>query len=269
MSETQRKGALHFSTRSYPTFGRGKAAVYDEANPPKTVTSSPYYWWFKFLQLNEDYRSTCRAGGEGKCAELYADFGDIYNTDFKSWWNEHAYLFAEKRSEYSFRIAKSENQLVPFDSPYAINLTVPLSYDRQSLLRLFEKVVLSKIAKSKRGVNVEESDAKYKLSGRWNIEAMATAYKVYLLRQQATEATSFERADNKNGGNRSVKRFNVSWADIAIRAKLNGTDELKEGLTKSSNTDERKQATVLAMRHYGRAVEFVTAACKECFPYPK
>ncbi|NHC08361.1 hypothetical protein [Azonexus fungiphilus] len=267
MTEPKRKGLLHFSTRSYPTFGRGKKAAYDEANPPKTVTSSPYYWWFKFLQLNEDYKATCAANGEGKCAALYADFGDIYNTDFKQWWSEHAHLFAERQKQYSFRIAKSESQLVPFDSPYAVNLTVPLNYDRQTLLRLFEKVVLSKVAESKRGVHVEGSDAKYKLSGKWHIEAMATAYKVYVLRQQVAAATDFERTDSKTGTKKSVKRFDVSWADIAIRAKLSGTLDLKEGIANSSNNDERRQATVLAIRHYKRAVEFIKKSTKEKFPH--
>ena len=110
-----KKGLLHFSTRSYPTFGRGRRNAYDESNPPKSVTSSPYYWWFKFLQLNEHYKATCAAGGEGKCAALYADFGDIYNTDFKQWWQAHAALFAEEHSNYSLRIAKSVSELAPFD----------------------------------------------------------------------------------------------------------------------------------------------------------
>ena len=41
-----------FATTKYPTFGRG---VYNESNPPSSVTASPFYWWFKFLQLNDEY----------------------------------------------------------------------------------------------------------------------------------------------------------------------------------------------------------------------
>lgn len=267
MNEAARKGLLHFSTHSYPTFGRGKKNAYDEAHPPKSVTNSPYYWWFKFLQLNEDYKKTCAAGGQGACAELYADFGDVYNTDFKSWWGQHAHLFAEQRSQYRFRIAKSAEELVPFDSEYAVNLTVPLTFDRRALLENFERVILSKVAKSKRGVQVEDSDAKYKLSGKWHIEAMATAYKVYILRQRAAAATDFERADGKTGGKKSVKRFDVSWADIAISAKLSGTEGLKEGVSNSANSDQRRQATVLAIRHYKRALNYISAASCQMFPY--
>ena len=267
MSEPKRKGVLHFSTRSYPTFGRGKKAVYDEAKPPKTVTSSPYYWWFKFLQLNEDYKATCAANGEGKCAALYADFGDVYNADFKTWWQSHVELFAEKRSKYSFRVAKSPAELAPFDDAGVVNVTVPLTWTPRTLKARFAAVILSKVEAAKRGVSVEGSDATYKLSGKWHIEAMATAYKVYVLRQQAAAATDFERKDTATGGKKSVKRFDVSWADIAIRAKLSGTEKLKEGVANSKNTDERRQATVLAIRHYKRAEGFIKAAGSGRFPY--
>ncbi len=268
MNEQRQKGLLHFSTRSYPTFGRGKKNAYDEAKPPKSVTSSPYYWWFKFLQLNEDYVATCKANGEGKCSALHADFGCVSNIDFKTWWGEHAHLFAEQRTNYNLRIAKSAAEIAPFDDDRVVNLTVPLTWDRRTLLERFEKVILSRISESQCGVQVADSDAKYKLSGKWHIEAMATAYKVYVLRQQAAEATDFERADNKGGGNKVVKRYSVSWADIAIRAKLSGTDKLNEGVANSANSDERRQATVLAMRHYKRALVFIDAAIAKAFPYP-
>lgn len=267
MNEPKRKGLLYFSTRSYPTFCRGKKAVYDEANPPKTVTSSPYYWWFKFLQLNEDYKATCAANGEGKFAALYADFGDVYNTDFKTWWQSHVELFAEKRSNYSLRIAKSAAELAPFDDAEVVNLTVPLTWTPRTLKARFAAVILSKVEKAKRGVSVEGSDATYKLSGKWHIEAMATAYRVYVLRQQAAAATDFERKDGATGAKMSVKRFDVSWADIAIRAKLTGTEKLKEGVANSKNSDERRQATVLAIRHYKRAEEFISSATANYFPY--
>jgi len=267
MNELAHKGLLHFSTRSYPTFGRGKKAAYDEANPPKTVTSSPYYWWFKFLQLNEDYKATCAANGEGKCAALYADFGDIYNTDFKSWWQSHVELFAEKRSKYGMHIAKSANELAPFDDADVVNLTVPLTWTRRTLKARFAAVILSKIEESKRGVYVEGSDAAYKLSGKWHVQALATAYQVYLQRHKASDGTEFLRTDSKTGEKKSVKRFDVSWAEIAIRAGLSTAKGITAGKALSNDSDARRVATILAMRHYKRAEDFIASAASNRFPY--
>lgn len=47
---------------------------------------SPYYYWWAFLRLNDDYRECCDNGGKGKLAKLYDDFGDVREDDFMSWW---------------------------------------------------------------------------------------------------------------------------------------------------------------------------------------
>ena len=58
--------------------------------------ASIYYWWWAFLKRNTHYQKTCRQFGQGKLSALYDDFGDIFETDFLSWWRSHKYLFAEK-----------------------------------------------------------------------------------------------------------------------------------------------------------------------------
>lgn len=259
------KGRLHFSTRSYPTFGRG---VYSEENPPATVTSSPYYWWFKFLQLNEDYIATCEANGNGACAAIYEDLGDIRTIDFKTWWNEHAYLFAEPRTHFTMQIAKNANELAPFDSDLALNLVVPLTWSQRTLKKRFSELILSKIEKSKPGVSVDASDASYKLSGKWHIEALKTAYKIYVLRKEFDEGKEFDSAISPTA-KRKTKRYEVSWADLAIRAKLANAIGLKEGVTSKQISDERKIITIIAKRHYKRAEAFIKAAATKTFPQSK
>ena len=58
--------------------------------------ASIYYWWWAFLKRNTLYQKTCRQFGQGKLSALYDDFGNIFETDFLSWWKSHKYLFAEK-----------------------------------------------------------------------------------------------------------------------------------------------------------------------------
>lgn len=47
---------------------------------------SVYYYWWKFLRLNAVFKETCDAGGEGQCAKLYWDFGDVRADNFQAWW---------------------------------------------------------------------------------------------------------------------------------------------------------------------------------------
>lgn len=259
------KGRLHFSTRSYPTFGRG---VYNEENPPSTVTSSPYYFWFKFLQLNEDYIATCEANGNGVCAAIYEDLGDVRTIDFKTWWNLHAHLFAEPRTNFTMQIAKNANDLAPFDTALALNLVVPLTWSQRTLKKRFSELILSKIAKGKPGVSVDASEARYKLSGKWHIEALKTAYKIYTLRNEFDEGKEFDSAVSQ-AIKRKTKRYDVSWADLAIRARLPNAIGLKEGVTSKQISDERKIITIIAKRHHKRAEAFIKAAATTYFPQSK
>ena len=64
--------------------------------------ASIYYWWWAFLKRNTHYQKTCRQFGQGKLSALYDDFGDIFETDFLSWWRSHKYLIPHK-NRFKFR----------------------------------------------------------------------------------------------------------------------------------------------------------------------
>jgi hypothetical protein len=62
---------------------------------------SAYYLWWEFLRRHDGYLETCLSGGQGAYSQLYADFGDVHGTDFKTWWTKDARglrLFAEPRA---------------------------------------------------------------------------------------------------------------------------------------------------------------------------
>lgn len=243
-------GLHHFSTRSHPTFGRSRRP-FDEENPPKTVTDSPYYWWFMFLRLNKDYEATCKANGKGKCADLYKDFGDVYKINFKDWWNKRVHLFAEPRKGYRMQIANKAEELAPFNSEEVVNLVVPLTWSRRVLKKRFSELVLNKLEKGKRGVSVIESEAKYKLGGKWNVEAFQHAYDIYVEKQKSWSESK-----------------KVPLADIAIRAKLPYAlrEKAKEGVRNSTTVDIRYTLTILANRHYKRAINFIKRSASKSFP---
>jgi hypothetical protein len=238
---------LFFSTRSYPTFGRQRKP-FDETSPPSTVTSSPYYWWFMFLRLNEGYTKACLSTRKGNFEDLFNDFGDVHALNFKLWWQSHAFLFAEPNKGYRMSIAKSVDEIAPFNSDDVLNLVVPLTWSQRSLKKAFSQLVLSKVEKGKRGVSVEQSDARYKLSGKWHIEALTNAHRIYSILKE-NEASGIK----------------MTWADIAIKAKIPMSYALKDG-HKQFNSDVRKTLTILAKRHYARAEKYINNAATNYFP---
>ena len=244
-----KKDRLIFSTQSYPTFG-GKGKIFDENNPPSTVVSSPYYWWFMFLRLNTDYQATCKENGKGKFSSLYKHFGDIHKVNFKEWWKDKAHLFSEPKKGYRMLVAKSLDEIAPFNSNEVINLVVPLNWAQRSLKKSFTQLVLKRVEKGKRGVSVVESNATYRLGSRWSIEALSAAYKIYTLKEQL-------KGDKK-----------VAWADIAIMAGLPYAKREKAVLYKKTpmTVDIRATLTVLANRHYKRAKAFINSAASNSFP---
>lgn len=258
------KSALHFSTGSYPRFGRG---AYSDQRPPEAVLASPYYWWFKFLQLNEDYLACHKAGGEGSMSQLYADFGDIWATDFKTWWNAHSALFAEPRSEYSMVVANALGELAPFNSTQAINVVVPLTWTRKGLKKRFAYIVDKWVAAGAPGPNTDRSQAKYRLGTRWNIGAFQAAYSIFTLRKANMERGAAGSSRSQHIGAESQK-YRVAWADIAIRAKLNAADGVAEGRIRSDTVEQRRTLTILATRHYQRAQVLIADAATYQFPAP-
>ena len=251
------KSALHFKTASYPRFGKAK---YSEENPPETVKSSPFFWWFKFLQLNEDYQRTERNNGKGVCAELFKDFGSVGNTDFKTWWKAHAQLFADEKASYSLRVAQSAEELAPLNSTEAVNIVVPLDWSQKSLKKRFAMALDQLgVEKGKKGPVTQNLSAKYSVGRRWNCGAMESAYKVYMIRQMHLGKGAKETKKMQHKGLES-KKFKFAWADVAIAAKLRIAVRVKYDKVLGGDAVTRRQLTIAAIRHYKKAALFIKAA---------
>ena len=257
---------MHFNTNSYPRFGRG---VYSDKNAPSTVKSSPFFWWFRFLQLNSDYLDTEKNNGVGKCSNLYKDFGTVSKTDFKTWWREHSHLFAEAKTNYSLRVAKNNTELAPFDSTEAVNIVVPLNWSQKSLKKHFA-LLLPKIGVESGEIGpkigTSTSTAKYGIGRRWNCGAMESAYEVYRVRQANMDRgakTTTTKAQHK--GAESAK-FKMAWADVGILAKLNESEDKDYMKVKQDTAEKRRVLTILAKRHYENAIGYISAAASATFP---
>jgi hypothetical protein len=238
-----------FATRKYPKFGK---AEYSDEKPPQDVLNSPYYWWFRFLQLNEEYRLAVKRKSSKISKDIVDDLGDVHNIDFKTWWRTHSSSFAEPKTEYAMKVADSKEDLAPFKNQKVINLVVPLEWTNIGIKRRFSEIIDKLVPKETKGKLVKKTQADYKLMGKWNTSGFKYAYAVYIERQKALK-------EEKETGRRVV------WADIAIRAKIPLTIGMKEGDT-HMNSDNRKKATVLAKRYYEKAQMFIGASASNRFP---
>lgn len=171
---------LHFP-HPHPTFGTKKN--------PKSQSAwqrSVYYWWWEYLRRNEDYKRTCQKGGKGKCATLYKDFGDVFATDFKTWWSENdrgARLFAEPPTP-SIRVIE-EGIVLKSPKDKTLVLEVPLNLPKNYLVKRFREI-LSKRHSGKKGVKVSvKTQAMYPIaSGRIDVESLKKALRVWDARQE-------------------------------------------------------------------------------------
>jgi len=242
-----------FATKKYPTFGRG---VYSEANPPSAVTASPFYWWFKFLQLNEEYARALKGKRTKVDRQIVIDFGNVSNVDFKTWWKSHSHLFAEPISSYKMYIPKDASEIAPFDDAEVVNLVVPLNWSNVGIKRRFAQIIDALVEKTPKGARAHKaSDAKYKLGRKWSPVGLKHAYDVYIAKQAADQLLA-------ETGERTY------WADIAVAANLPQAKMLAREAVPHRIVTLRTQLTVQAIRSYDQAIEFIAASATCTFPAP-
>ena len=116
-----------------------------------------------------------------------------------------------------------------------------------------------------RGPKIGSETAKYSLGRRWNCGAMESAYMVYVTRQANMDRGAKATLKAQHKGEVSSK-FKMAWADVAIAAKLNLAEGMKEGKVNQSTAEKRRILTILCKRHYGKAEKFIKSAATKSFP---
>jgi hypothetical protein len=147
---------------------------------------SPYYWWWQYLRRNAAYLECCEAGGKGELANLYADFGDVRDDDFKKWWigaNRGALLFGEKPLPDTLKELTAPTE---WDSTWTPNtvmvVAVPMEMGKRDLQRYFGQL-LKKRHKGERGrkalSDTDASTASYPLMRNVTVRALERQLNVY------------------------------------------------------------------------------------------
>jgi hypothetical protein len=165
--------ALKFSYK-HPTFGRSNTV---KATEP--FKNSVYYLWWEFLRRSDAYKKCCASGGMRKLKNIYQDFGDVFATDFKTWWQSNergAYLFAEQLPP-KFQTIKVLPDEVTMNQ--VMVLQVPMALPKRLLMSEFQKLLNTHHAGKRGRRNNVSSTARYPVTGHIDTDALQKCLRVY------------------------------------------------------------------------------------------
>lgn len=109
----------------------------------KEAKSSPGYWWYESLRLNDEYRYCCQHQGKGPLSGLYRDFGDVFELDFPQWWMRHGRkIFTETKPFKKVRQIETQQQLekTAWDKNKLL-IEIPLTLRKQTSMRQIGKLL--------------------------------------------------------------------------------------------------------------------------------
>lgn len=154
----------------------------------ETWQNSVYYYWWLFLQENEDYRTTCENGGRGPKEELYRDFGNVHLGTFKDWWIYHGReIFREPRAE-GVRISRDVE-----DHSNRLQISVPLTGDlERTLVEL--RAVLQPAFQEYR-LEKGPSQAKYPVATKPVPSSLHKLYRIHRAHKEHPDLTQSELFD--------------------------------------------------------------------------
>ena len=115
----------------------------------KSAKNTPYYLWWRYLRLSEDYWWLCQQNGQTldqDFAKTYSLFGDVFNLSFEKWWtNNGAEAFAYKASPPKVEIVNLEEINATQPEKWLKFIKIPLHLTKSEMLAqmsaLFDKHV--------------------------------------------------------------------------------------------------------------------------------
>ncbi len=137
------------------------------------------------MRRNQDYLDCCANEGKGRLADLYKDFGDVRDKEFRVWWQEDrrgSRLFGEQQLEVKFHEMDSSAEWdADWTKDKVMVVAFPLAVGKRRLMGEIRKL-LDKRHTGKQGrpaLSKVESTARYKLSRNYTTANLETALKVY------------------------------------------------------------------------------------------
>lgn len=153
---------------------------------------SVYYWWWRYLRASKTYAHCCKLGGKrGVGRKIYKDFGDVFVSDFRTWWHENKRgesLFAEQPAPLHLAELDDVTQWdAGWTKDHVMVIAVPLFESRRRLQSKFAKLLQHRHTGQVGVPSKDRSRALRKIYGKFNLHALKTTLEVYELRQADKE----------------------------------------------------------------------------------
>ncbi len=152
------------------------------------------------MRRNEGYRLACEQAGAGRHSKLYADFGDVFSVDFKTWWttgDRGARLFAEPAAPLTVsKLSQSDLVSLPpnWDQTSLMIVAVPLTFSKRFIEQQFAKILRTNHTRRRGERMLKASRALYPIHTQFNMSSLTTALQVYDMRSSQPNMTLWEIA---------------------------------------------------------------------------
>lgn len=214
---------------------------------------SVYYFWWEYLRRHEGYRRKVEDPNRKRYSQVYEDFGDVFSTDFPSWWDKKSYLFT---FQDDFEIALLSMPAKPEDQRYFVT-SVPVLGSEAKMVRYFREELRQKAELGSMDFKRNSRRAiKYVPAQRPVLKSLHEHLLVWDARQENPEMP-FDRLLDIAG-------LEV-WDDRAFQTTIAEKNARGEDVTYEERTLKRKKK-LLAQRHYRIASEYIKYVALGEFP---
>jgi len=152
-------------------------------------------WWWEYLKLSKDYWLVCQTAVngvpetyDGSLAQIYRDFGNIYDCSFEDWWRRTGSdLFKEQQLPPCVEQITSVESAVAGNRAGKILVEIPLQLSMETIERQIKRI-LDSYANQRPSNRLETSTSKYPINvtlARLNV--LKTTHEVYNLHRELIE----------------------------------------------------------------------------------
>lgn len=149
---------------------------------------SVYFYWWSFLRESEKYQDCCHAEGEGPLSKLYSDFGDIFATDFRTWWEQRGCLLFCEPGDAS--VIEFDHLPTSHDPACAMLVSIPRVLDVEAALKQLQEI-LGKSGRPTGNVS-ERSKARYPVASIPKLPNLHFALAIWRASKENPRASNWE-----------------------------------------------------------------------------
>jgi hypothetical protein len=236
--------------------------------------TSIYYLWWVYLRRSDAYKETCKKGGKGKLAKLYADFGNVFDDKetekdtFWSWWKEHAHLFWEKEARQVAEEKDVEDVVDAEDTDLIVR--IPMEVRTANIVRQVRRLLSDNETRVRQAR--AKSRAKYPICSKVKLRSLYAHLYIYDFKLAnptiKNDALVFDAVEKhlKLTVDDSIEVFDKNAKTIGKKRigwiKRNGFDTY---LKQAEDTIKRRKRQIVG-KHFKAAKEYIACVEKGLFP---